>query len=422
MHDDQLKNEAVYEQARAERYLWERQKATGLSRRQLLRLMATGAGAAALGFVPGAARRVHASHPGSIVKPTDKLRVLGTNAEMRWELMYNQGYVVPKELFFVRNHIATPHIDVDTWRLRIEGSGPVELTHDDILSMGSESETTFIECAGNGRSFFGTQQGTPASGTQWRLGAIGVAEWTGVRLSTVLEYAGLKNTAVDVMPEGLDNPIGTSGHVRRPIPIEKALEDDTLLVYAMNGEPLPEDHGFPVRVLVPRWVGIANVKWVGRIEVSEQPLFSPWNLTSYRFFGPDYPADPEYPYPPPGSAPLTEQEVKSAFELAWDAQLLPETTYLLRGRSWSAHKKLERVDVSFDGEVTWQAATLKKPNHPKAWVRWEIVWTTPQVPGSYTLRARATDKADNVQPTSVPFNSQGYLFWAIVKHPVTVTP
>jgi DMSO/TMAO reductase YedYZ molybdopterin-dependent catalytic subunit len=346
------------------------------------------------------------------VKPTpaDRFVVLGSNAEMRWEVMADQGYTVPNSHFFVRNHTRTPHIDVSAWRLRIEGSGvqaPIELTYDDIVAMGAVSETKFIECAGNGRSFFGSEQGTPAPGSQWKLGAIGVAEWTGVPLSVVLDRAGLRSTAVDVMPEGLDAPIGAQGHVRRPMSIEKALEEDTLLVYAMNGEPLPEDHGFPVRVLVPGWVGIANIKWVGRIEVSETPLFSTWNTTQYRLFGDAYPDAPL----------LTEQPVKSAFELAWDAHVVPGR-YLLSGRSWSGHHKIERVDVSVDGGFTWQAAPLEHPNIPRAWVRWSVVWDAR--PGPQVLMARATDKRGNVQPMSVPFNALGYQFWAVVQHPVTV--
>ncbi len=416
MRDDQLRDEAVYEHARADRHLWERSRATRLSRRQLLKLAAAGAGAAAFGFVPGTSRLARATHTGSIVKPTpaDQFFVLGTNAEMRWEVMADRGYEVPNSLFFVRNHTRTPHVDLSTWRLRIEGSGvdaPIELTYDDIVSMGAVSATKFIECAGNGRSFFTTQQGTLVPGSAWKLGAIGVAEWTGVPLSAVLDRAGLRSTAVDVMPEGVDPVVVQGGlplgHVRRPLPIEKALEDDTLLVYAMNGEPLPEDHGFPVRLLVPGWVGIANIKWVGRIEVSEQPLFSPWNTTQYRLFGDAYPDQPV----------LTEQPVKSAFELAWNAQV-EAGRYLLTGRSWSGHHKIERVDVSVDDGATWQRAALAHRNIPRAWVRWSIVWDAR--PGSQVLMARATDKRGNVQPMTVPFNTVGYQFWAVVRHPVTV--
>jgi sulfane dehydrogenase subunit SoxC len=413
MNNDQFKNESVYDQDRIERHLWQLERTTGLTRRQVLKLMAAGLGAAAAGgVIPVTMRQAWATCSG-VVKPTppDLFITLGTNREMRWEAMRARGYLVPKELFFVRNHTCTPHIDLDTWRLRIEGSGiqnPLELTYDDIVSMGAASETKFIECAGNGRSFFATQQGTPASGTQWKLGAIGVAEWTGVALWKVLEAAGVKSTAVDVMPEGLDPEVTGQGHVRRPIPIEKALEDDTLLVYGMNGQPLPEDHGFPVRLLVPGWVGIANIKWVGRIEVSEEPLFSPWNTTSYRLFGDAY--APDFPI-------LTHQEVKSAFELPFPAEL-PAGWHILTGRSWSGHSKIKRVEVSFDGGTHWVCAHRVGRNILNAWVRWAVKWYAS--PGQLFLKARATDKEGNVQPETVPFNTQGYSFWAVVNHPVTV--
>jgi DMSO/TMAO reductase YedYZ molybdopterin-dependent catalytic subunit len=405
----ELTDQGVYEETRTDQYLWQRAKAMGLTRRQVLKLMAAGAGAAALGF-PGPTRQAGANHV-QVVKPTPADRFVnhGSNRETLWSAMADEGYLTPNELFFVRNHTRTPHIDPATWRLRVEGSGvgrPLELTYDELVGLGSQSETKFIECAGNGRRFFRDQQGTVASGTQWSLGAIGVAEWTGVRLSTVLELAELKGTAVDVMPEGLDNPV-SGEQVRRPMSIEKALEDDTLLVYAMNGEALPEDHGFPVRALVPGWIGIANIKWVGRIEVSEAPLFSPWNTTSYRLFGAAYPDQPV----------LTTQAVKSAFELDRGATL-PAGPNRLTGRSWSAFGKIAQVEVSVDGGLTWRLADLDHRNIPKAWVRWELVWDA--APGNHVLMARATDKHGHVQPDAVPHNDQGYLFWAVVEHPVTV--
>jgi sulfane dehydrogenase subunit SoxC len=402
---DDLKNELVYDRDRFEEWAWRSGRELGLSRRRFLQL----AGAAGLATVVGSGLRTPpagADHT-AVVKPTpaDQFIIHGSNREMRWEVMQNRGYTVPNDLFFVRNHTRTPHLDLTSWRLRIDGSGvraPIELTYEDILAMPSVSERKFIECAGNGRSFFATYNGQTAPGTPWKLGAVGVAEWNGVRLSTVLERAGLKSSAVDVMPWGLD-----SLAVRRPIPLEKALEDDTLLVYAMNGNTLPQDHGFPARLLVPGWAGVANIKWVGRIEVSEQPLLSPWNTSTYRLFGPDYPDSPL----------VTDQLVKSAFELPWNASL-PAGPRTLTGRSWSGAGSVDRVDVSLDGGATWNCAQLDKTNIPMAWARWSIPWN-PR-PGSYRLRARATDKKGNRQPDGVPFNTQGYLYWGVVDHAVTI--
>jgi DMSO/TMAO reductase YedYZ molybdopterin-dependent catalytic subunit len=412
MPSDDLVNEHTYTQMKADRFIRERAQAAGLSRRRFLQVVAAASGAALVGDI--SRRTVNAQAATDlVVKPTppELFYDLGANKEMRWEGMYSRGYLVPNELFFVRNHSRTARLDVASWRLRIEGSGvssPRDFTYDDILALPSVSVVRFVECAGNGRSFFEAKYGKKAQGGQWKLGAIGVAEWTGVPLREVLDRAGLKRTAKDVMPEGLDEL-----RVRRPMPIAKALADDTLLVYAMNGQTLPPDHGFPARVLVPGWVGVANVKWVGRIEVSEQPLWSAWNTESYVLIGPGY-----KPNPPAQGPVLSFQTVKSAFELQWDGQLAPGPR-LLRGRSWSGRGKITKVEVSLNGGATWQPARLREPNLPQAWVRWDVDWNAQ--PGSHSLVARATDEHGNVQPGVTPWNDQGYLYGGIVVHPVTVS-
>jgi DMSO/TMAO reductase YedYZ molybdopterin-dependent catalytic subunit len=173
----------------------------------------------------------------------------GALAEARWEALRDVGYRVPNAWFFVRNHAATPTIDPATWRLRVFGSGlrgdrPVEFSLGDLLRLPARRTTAFIECAGNGRSFFGSQQGTPAAGTPWKLRAIGGAEWKGVPLAEVLERAGIRRGAVDVMPQGLDATVVTGGvdygNVRRPLPVEKAF-DDALLAYRLTGPGYPAD-------------------------------------------------------------------------------------------------------------------------------------------------------------------------------------
>lgn len=405
-------HEEDYLQARVDERRWALAKARGVSRRRLLQMLAAGAAAAGAGRLLRGSRAEGAPASDLLVKPTPPEFFIdfGSNKEMRWEVMYTRGYVVPNELFFVRDHSRTPRVDPDTWRLRIEGTGvsrPQEFAYDEILRMPSVSVLRFIECAGNGRSFYEAAYGKRAQGGQWKLGAIGVAEWTGVPLREVLDRAGLKRSARDVMPEGVDDL-----RVRRPMPIAKALMDDTLLVYAMNGQILPPDHGFPLRVLVPGWVGVANTKWVGRIEVSEQPLYSPWNTDSYVLIGPDY-----QPTPPAKGPVLSFQNVKSALELPWGAELRAGRQ-LIRGRSWSGQGKISKVVVSADNGVTWSTARLREPNIGQAWVRWDTEWDAK--PGQYGLVARATDERGTTQPFRVPFNEQGYLYGAVVSHPVTV--
>jgi sulfane dehydrogenase subunit SoxC len=421
MRDGDLLDQETYREARTDRYIWEQAKAAGLSRRRFLQVLSAGAGAAALsGAVPAGARAQTQPPPPTQPQPSPDLVVkptpaeffydYGSNREMRWEILYRRGYLVPNELFFVRDHSRTPRLDAGTWRLRVDGSGvaaPREFTYDEVLALPSVSVCRFLECAGNGRSFFETAYSKKAQGTQWKLGAIGVAEWTGVPLREVLVRAGVKNTAQDVMAEGLDEL-----RVRRPMPMAKAMADDTLLVYAMNGHTLPPDHGFPIRVLAPGWIGVANIKWLGRLEVTEQPAYSAWNTESYVLIGPAYPAAP------PAKGPvLSFQNVKSAFELPWDATL-PPGRRLLRGRSWSGRGKIARVEVSLDRGLTYREARLREPNIEQAWVRWDMDWDAQ--PGSYSLRARATDERGNMQPAVVPWNDQGYLYDGIVGHPVTI--
>ncbi|WP_433361054.1 sulfite oxidase [Streptosporangium sp. CA-115845] len=340
-----------------------------------------------------------------------------TNAEMRWDAMGDIGFHVPNDRFFVRNHTSTPIIDTATWRLRLHGTGlsaPRSFGYEELLAMPAVTRDVAIECAGNGRSLFTVQQHQEVIGTPWQLGGIGVARWRGVPLATVLERSGITPDAVDVMARGLDPAYVADGvdygRVRRPIPAAKALRD-VILAYEMNDEPLPPDHGHPVRLVVPGWIGLASVKWVGDIEVSTSPLSSPWTTEFYRMFGDAY--------PPQGGAPLTTQGVRSAFELPWNATLVAGRPYVLRGRSWSGNGRIADVEVSLDGGATWQRAPLRGPHVASTWTRWQVTWR-PAETGRHFLLARATDETGAVQPSHTTHNDFGYLFDAVVRHPVTV--
>ncbi len=421
MAKKELINEKLYDLARADEFVGQRAKLLGISRRRLVQLLAAGASAATVGLLPSLDKtnRVQAqtAKPSPIIKPTPPEFFVenGSNLEMRWEALYGRGYLIPTAMFFVRNNNPTPNIDLATWQLRIEGSGverPRTFTYDEILSMPSVSVIRAIECAGNGRNFFQKSHSKKIEGTPWNLGGIGVAEWTGVLLSDVLKRAGLKPTARDVMPVSLDEK-----KIQRPFSIEKALEEDTLLVYAMNGDILPIDHGFPIRVLVPGWVGIAHTKWVGSIRVSETPLFSEYNTKKYVLIGEDYPVSEDLKAKGVMGQILREQKVKSAFELPWDGEIATGKR-LVRGRSWSGEGKITFVEVSLDDGKTWSKVSLREPNITKAWVRWDLEWDAR--PGRYGLRARATDDQGNTQPDKIPFNEEGYSHWAVVTHPIKV--
>ncbi|MGW7055841.1 sulfite oxidase, partial [Streptomyces sp. NPDC054888] len=360
-----------------------------------------------------------AGAPG-VVKPLPAgvFTVRGTNAETDVAAFAGTGVLTPVDRFFVRNHTSTPRLGEADWRLTVWGGGlrggPVEFTYGQLRSLPSVTRTAVLECAGNGRSYYATQQGQPVTGTPWALGAIGAARWRGVRLADVLRRAGISDRAVDVMPRGLDDEFVADGvglgRPRRPMPVAKAM-DDVILAYEMNGEPLPYDHGFPVRVVAPSWVGIASVKWLGDIEVSDTPLESPWSTRYYRLFGDAY--------PPEGSAPLTRQTVKSMFELTPGAVLAPGRTHRLTGRSWSAAAAVRTVEVSTDGGAHWRRAELRDTPRRDGWVRWSVPWR-PRREGPAELLARATDARGNTQPATSVHNTQGYLFDAVVRHRVTV--
>ncbi|PBC76626.1 molybdopterin-dependent oxidoreductase-like protein [Streptomyces sp. TLI_235] len=357
---------------------------------------------------------------GGIAKPLPPQWFLrhGGNAEMRWDTLAGTGLHTPNERFFVRNHTRTPRIDPETWRLRVHGSGlrgaGAVFSLAELRALPSVTLDAVLECAGNGRRYWSEQQGTPAPGTAWGLGGVGMAAWRGVPLGELLERAGLRPAAVDVLPGGLDPEYRAAGRnlgrVRRPLPIGKAL-DDVLVAYEMNGQPLPPDHGGPARLVVPGWVGVASIKWLGSVEVADRPLESPWTTAYYRLFGPGQPAG--------GGPALTRQTVKSAFELAPGAVLAAGRTHRLRGRSWSGAAAVRAVEVSTDGGRDWYPAELLDQPSRYGWRRWAVDWR-PAAPGRYGLRARATDLLGRTQPAEAPFNREGYLFDAVVVHPVTV--
>ena len=238
----------------------------------------------------------------------------------------------------------------------------------------------------------------------WGQGAVSNAEWTGVSLSTVLDLAEVSPDAVDVMPVGLDEQ-----HVARPMPLDIARRPQTLLAYAMNGDPLPPDNGYPVRAIVPGWIGTNSIKWVGQIVVSKEPLKVKWNTASYAMHGPDYPDDPA----------LTFQPVKSVVALPWEAKLKagPQT---VRGFAWSPYGKVAKVEYSLDdgrelagGDACWSRIS-RSPGCAGRCAGTRSRARTRSRRGRRTSRGTA-------QPDAVKWNSLGYLYCAVVSHPVTVS-
>jgi DMSO/TMAO reductase YedYZ molybdopterin-dependent catalytic subunit len=336
----------------------------------------------------------------------------GTDVETAWSGAV--PYRTPTERFFVRNHTESPEIDPTTWRLLVTGDGITRETTWSLPQLEALTSVTrdyALECTGNARREYAAQQGTPRPGTQWGLGAVGLASWTGVPLRTLLHHAGLRADAEQVMAVGLDAPYVTDGidhgRVRRPLPVGKAL-DDVLVAWEMNGGPLPRDHGFPVRLVVPGWVGIASIKWLGELRVTRHRVDSPWNTRWYRMHGAGWSGP---------AAELGRMPVKSSLDDAGDPR--PGRECVLRGRAWSGEAAIAGVEVSTDGGHGWRPATLTGPNEASCWTAWELAWT-PSTGGVHEIRVRATDTAGRVQPDVAADNADGYFFDAVLRTPVDV--
>lgn len=320
-------------------------------------------------------------------------------------------YITPIDRFFVRSHVYTPRIDISQWRLTVEGdvARALTLTMDDLRRMPSVELVGVLECAGNGRSFYDP----PMPGLQWGHGAVGNGRWRGVRLADVLKRAGLTSTAKEVLFNGADVPIGTMPDFQRSIPIAKALHPATLLAYEMNGETLPVEHGFPLRVVVPGWAGDSWIKWVTSISVLNREHDGFWMARAYRHPGRAVP--PGTAVPPEQMQPVTTLRVKSVIASPADgAAAIAGRPITIRGVAWSGDAgPITAVDVSVDAGRTWRPATMRRDQRTEfGWRMWEYEWT-PARAAYDTVLARARDAAGNTQPIEQEWNPSGYA-WNVV--------
>ncbi len=321
------------------------------------------------------------------------------------------GVVMPNAHFYVRNHFQIPLLEPATWRLDVGGlvDRPLNLSLEDLRKLPSHSLAVTLECAGNGRASLDP----PVAGEQWQLGAVSTAEWTGVPLIDVLDRAGLKNAAREVVFRGADgDPSGDSAapaRFERSLTIDQVRDRDILLAYAMNGEPLPVQHGYPVRLVVPSWYAVASVKWLAEIEAIDGIFEGHFQTDRYIF-------EPE----DDGRAarvPVTLQRVRALItEPAPDARV-ERGSVTIRGVAWSGAATIAGVDVSIDGE--WQTARLIGERRRHSWQWWELL-TRIERPGATVLRARATDQAGRVQPARAEWNRLGYGNNAIQGVPIRV--
>jgi DMSO/TMAO reductase YedYZ molybdopterin-dependent catalytic subunit len=305
------------------------------------------------------------------------------------------GPITPNEKFYVRSHFPVPQIDLASWRLQIEGAVEqgIELSYDDLLARPLKTVPATMECAGNSRIFLQPK----VKGVQWEMGAVGNAEWTGISLGELLREARCTAQACEVILEGADSgaipePPRPAGKIpyARSLSLGKALHD-VLLALRMNDEPLSPTHGFPLRAIVPGWYGMAAVKWLRRIIVTEQPFHGYYQTVDYTFW--------ERGAGGARIVPITEMLVKAAIARPGSHEIIAAgSNYRVSGAAWTADAEIVRVEISVDAGRTWMDGSLGENPPPNCWRLWHYDWRAPSVPGSCSLLARATDSRGRAQP------------------------
>jgi DMSO/TMAO reductase YedYZ molybdopterin-dependent catalytic subunit len=351
-----------------------------------------------------------------VIPGKDGLVVLNdrpVNAETPAHLLDDR--VTPASRLFVRNNGIPPvtgNIDADAWELEFGGESiarELKLTIADLKKQFQHHTYQLqLECGGNGRSEFVP----PASGNQWSIGAVGCPEWTGVRLKDVLEFAGIKDDAVYVAYYGADaHASGDPAKVpiSRGVPLSKAMEDESLIAWAMNGEDLPAMNGYPLRLVCAGWPGSVSGKWLKKIVVRNQVHDGP-KMTGSSYRVPCKPVAPGTTVPDEDMCIIESMPVKSLITFPKSGiESADGKALAVRGHAWAGDHAVSAVDVSIDFGVTWQKATLGSPANRFAWQHWNTTVGFPQV-GYYEVWARATDDQGRAQPMVLPgWNPKGYL-------------
>jgi sulfane dehydrogenase subunit SoxC len=327
---------------------------------------------------------------------------------LRWD-------VTPIGLHYLLTHYDIPDVDPATWRLEVDGSvgRPLALTLEELRARPALEFVATMECAGNGRVHV-----EPHVVSQpWLLEAVGTARWLGTPLPGILREAGADDDAVEVLFTGLDR--GVEGEEEqlyaRSLPLAEALRDDVLLAYEVNGVPLPPQHGFPLRLLVPGWYGMTSVKWLGRITVLDEPFDGYQQRHSYRV------REEEGEL----GDPVQRIQVRALMVPPGIPEFLTRTRVVragecvLEGRAWSGEAEVAGVEVSTDGGASWADAELEPDSLGRwAWRSWRHVWDAR--PGEFELCCRARDGAGRSQPLDPPWNLGGYANNAVQRVAVTV--
>ncbi len=316
-------------------------------------------------------------------------------------------FLTPNDQFFIRsNGPVSVDIDPTEWRLTVTGlvDNELELSLDDLKAMETTTITTWVECSGNSRSRFGDEPAL-VEGTQWGNGAIGNAEWTGVPLKLVLEQAGVQDGVVDVVSQG-----GDFEGMQRGLPIDVAMNGEVMLVWQMNGDDVPAPNGGPVRLLVPRWGGIASTKWVVNLNLIDSKFDGSFNVESYVII--DENGDV--------LRPVEQMPVKSVITSVAPDEEIEAGSHTIAGIAWSGNGAVTGIEVSTDNGESWEEAEIVQEAGELSWVRFEYAWEA--TAGDTTLLSRATDATGDVQPDNVEdiaWNAKGYQMNAV--YPVAVS-
>ncbi len=339
----------------------------------------------------------HPGEPSHGPLTAEELQLAVRNHSMPLEALRSD--LTPPGLHYVLTHFDIPFLDAAHWHLRIGGAvqRALELSLRALLRAPSISAPVTLECAGNGRSLLKPR---PVS-QPWRLEGVGTAEWTGVPLAYLLTQAGVHDDAVEVVFTGADAGIqgGVAQHFARSLPIREALRPDVILAYRMNNTELPPQHGYPLRLVVPGWYGMASVKWLTSITVVTKPFEGFQQSVAYR-----YQRDAD-----DAGTPVSRIRVRSLMappgvpDFFTRRRVLPPGPVMLQGRAWSGEGPVELVEVGIDGK--WAPAHLEHPAAPFAWCAWTMPWVAD--PGEHELSCRATDGSGAVQPAANAWNYQG---------------
>ena len=343
----------------------------------------------------------------------DELQLSLRNHGMHLEgLRYD---ITPPGMHYLLIHFDVPDADETSWSLSIGGlvRNPFELSIADIRSRPGVTTTVTMECAGNGRARLSPR---PIS-QPWLTEAVGTAEWTGTPLRPLLEEAGIRDEAVELVFAGADRGIqgGVEQNYERSLSLDDAMRDEVILAYAMNGEPVPPQHGFPLRLLVPGWYGMTSVKWLTRITAVEEP-FEGFQQLAYR-----YRQQPE-----DEGMPVTRMDPRSLMippgipDFLTRSRIVDAGLHVLRGRAWSGWGPIERVEVSADGGSTWETAAIGDAVRRHAWRSWSFDWDAQ--PGTVELCCRAADGAGNAQPLEPSWNLGGFSNNSVQRVSVKVRP